>query len=43
MEVEVVTPSDYCFDPPTPTRDTAWIRHLDEAGRPRVWYHTRGC
>ena len=43
MRVEVVTPSNYCADPPTPRRDTLWIHHLDEAGRPRVWYYTRGC
>jgi hypothetical protein len=43
MRVEVVTPSDYCFDPPAPRRDTMWIRHLDPTGRPRVWYYTRGC
>jgi len=43
IRVELVTPSDYCFDPPEPRRDTLWIRHLDGAGRPRVWYHTRGC
>jgi hypothetical protein len=43
MRVEVVTPSDYCFDPEAPRRDTAWIRYLDDAGEPRVWYFTRGC
>jgi hypothetical protein len=43
MRVEVVSPSNYCFDPEAPARDTVWIRHLDAAARPRVWYHTRGC
>jgi hypothetical protein len=43
MRVEVVTPSNYCFDPPAPRRDTLWIRYLDPRGRPRVWYYTRGC
>lgn len=46
MQVEVVSPSDYCvvldddaIRPPT----RAWIRHLDDDGRPLVWYFTRGC
>jgi len=43
MRVEVVTPSNYCFDPVAPRRDTAWVRYLDEGERPRVWYYTRGC
>jgi hypothetical protein len=43
MRVEVVTPSDYCVDPSAPRRDTTWIRHLKQDGRPRVWYNTRGC
>jgi hypothetical protein len=43
MKAEVVSPSDYCFDPPAPRRDTVWIRYLDGGGRPRVWYFTRGC
>ena len=43
MRAEVVSPSDYCFDPPAPRRDTLWIRYLDPGGRPRVWYYTRGC
>jgi hypothetical protein len=43
MRVEVVSPSDYCFDPPSPMRDTLWIRYLEDGGQPRVWYYTRGC
>ena len=43
LRVRAVTPSDYCFDPPSPRDTTVWIRYLDERGRPRVWYHTRGC
>lgn len=43
MRVELVTPKDYCFDPPAPRRDTLWIRYLTEGGEPRVWYYTRGC
>lgn len=43
MQVVVTTPSDYCVDPPDPQSDTTWIRFLDDRGRPRVWYYTRGC
>ncbi len=43
MRAEVVSPSDYCADPPRPARDTVWIRYLDARSRPRVWYYTRGC
>jgi hypothetical protein len=43
MRVRAVTPSDYCADPPTPRDTTGWIRYLDDASRPRVWYFTRGC
>jgi hypothetical protein len=43
MRAEVVTPSNYCFDPPAPRRDTVWLRYLDERQSPRVWYFTRGC
>ncbi len=44
MEVEVVTPSDYCAeDTARRRRETVWIRFLDPRGRPRVWYYTRGC
>lgn len=43
MQVEVATPSDACAPHVIARRDTAWIRYLDDAGRPRVWYPTRGC
>jgi hypothetical protein len=43
MRVEVVTPKDYCFDPPAPLRDTVWVRYLDNGAEPRLWYYTRGC
>lgn len=46
MEARVVSPSDYCGGPSQPDPDvdrTAWIRFLDNAGRPAVWYPTRGC
>ena len=45
MQVEVVTPSDYCADEEGPRRrkETVWIRFLDQLSRPRVWYYTRGC
>jgi len=45
MQVRVATPSDYCASPTDPeVRQTmVWIRHLDDRGRPRVWYYTRGC
>jgi hypothetical protein len=41
--VRAVTPSDYCDAPESPRRAELWIRYLDDAGRPLVWYHTRGC
>jgi hypothetical protein len=45
MQVELVTPSDYCADADTIRyrRETVWIRFLDANRRPRVWYYTRGC
>jgi hypothetical protein len=45
MQVEVVTPSDYCTDDEGNRRhrETVWIRFLDALSRPRVWYYTRGC
>jgi hypothetical protein len=43
MRVRAVTPSDYCFDPPSPREDTLWIRWRAESGNPRVWFFTRGC
>jgi hypothetical protein len=39
-----VTPSDACGEEPGAVRDTvAWVRTVDDRGRPRVWYYTRGC
>lgn len=43
LRVRAVTPSDMCADPEGPSSAELWIRYLDRAGRPRVWYHTRGC
>ena len=45
MQVEVVTPSDYCVDNETlrTKKDVVWIRFLEITHRPRVWYYTRGC
>jgi hypothetical protein len=47
MQVRVASPSDYCVDDATSggsgVATNAWIRFLDEEGRPRIWYHTRGC
>jgi hypothetical protein len=43
LRVRVVTPSDLCADPQSPRSAELWIRYLDGAGRPLVWYHTRGC
>jgi hypothetical protein len=45
MRVRLVVPSDNCVDPDSVARQTrrAWIRYLDDRGRPNVWYYTRGC
>jgi hypothetical protein len=45
MRVRLVVPSDNCVDPDSVPRQTrrAWIRYLDDRGRPNVWYYTRGC
>lgn len=51
MRVRIVSPDDSCGQAVSPpghatrvTRITrAWVRYIDPAGRPRVWYHTRGC
>ena len=43
MLVRAVSPSDYCFDPPSPRQDTLWIRFRGQDGRPRVWFYTVGC
>jgi hypothetical protein len=44
LHVRVVTPSDNC-EPDFTGGHTqmAWIRYLDDRGRPNVWYYTRGC
>lgn len=44
MKVRVVMPDYSCQPAEGPTSErTAWIEYLDERGRPRVWYYTRGC
>jgi len=44
MKVRIVTPDDACVTEPVVAREhEAWIRYLDDRGRPRVWYYTRGC
>lgn len=44
LEVRVVVPGDTCRDPVPGNRTVvAWIRYLDRAGRPRVWFYPRGC
>ncbi len=44
LKVRVVTPDDSCTADPLQTRERIlWIEYLDQRGRPRVWYHTRGC
>lgn len=44
MKVRVVTPNLACTAESADTREAVfWIEYLGERGRPRVWYHTRGC
>ena len=45
LRVALESPSFSCQLPPAspPRRDTLWIQYLTPAGRPRVFYHTRGC
>lgn len=44
MKVRVVTPNVPCSPAEGEPREaTFWIEYLDERGRPRVWYRTRGC
>lgn len=51
MQVEVETPSSYCYSEEEvlemfgvrPRKKTVWIRFLDERGRPRIFFNTRGC
>ena len=44
LRVVLESPSNMCVFPEVPTRrDTLWIRYLTPAGRPNVFFHTRGC
>lgn len=44
MRVRVVSPDDSCGgEGGSPRVTRAWVRFVDARGRPRVWYHTRGC
>lgn len=44
LQVRIVTPDDACVAERIETREqVAWIKYLDDRGRPRVWYYTRGC
>jgi hypothetical protein len=44
LQVRVVIPSDMCEDPAPGTQTAVgWLRYLDQAGRPRVWFYPRGC
>ncbi|MHB1222653.1 MAG: hypothetical protein ACYC2G_01195 [Gemmatimonadaceae bacterium] len=44
MRVRIVSPDDSCGSAVRSPRVTrAWVRYIDDGGRPRVWYHTRGC
>ena len=45
MRVRLVIPSDNCTEPDSARQSVrrAWIRYLDDRGRPNVWYYTRGC
>lgn len=43
MQVRVTTPSDMCAAPTSVRQGLLWIRFLSDSGRPRVWFHTRGC
>jgi hypothetical protein len=43
LKVKVESPSTYCNEPKKPREFFAWIKYIDERGRPLVWYYTRGC
>lgn len=44
MKVRVVTPDASCsVEQVEASAGVVWIEYLDERGRPRVWYYTRGC
>lgn len=43
--VHLLAPSDYCAagDSVARREQRLWVQYLDARGRPRVWYHSRGC
>lgn len=45
LKVRFITVDQMCGEPLSDegTFTIAWIRYLDPAGRPLVWYYTRGC
>jgi hypothetical protein len=44
MKARVVTPDASCGgEEVEASARVVWIEYLDERGRPRVWYYTRGC
>lgn len=43
MEVELISPSDYCVEPEEVSKRKLWIKYLDDECELRVWYYTRGC
>jgi hypothetical protein len=44
MRVRIQEPDDHCGEVvPRPRITYAWVRFLDAAGRPRLWFHSRGC
>jgi hypothetical protein len=43
LQVLVVSPTDFCDQPINPRKATLWIKYLDENGRPKVFYYSRGC
>jgi hypothetical protein len=44
MKARVVTPDGSCRgEEVESSARVVWIEYLDQRGRPRVWYYTRGC
>jgi beta-lactamase class D len=44
LQARVVSPDAYCEGEESGVvEQVVWIEYLDARGRPRVWYHTRGC
>jgi hypothetical protein len=44
LKVRLVSPSDLCTTDKSPrTTTTGWIEYLDDKGRPKFWYYTKGC